>query len=241
MHARVLSARVLLAAAQVAIKFLERGSGIGRGVLREVLNHRLLVAHPNIVQARSLPMQRKENGLCVAGCSPLGAQHGKALQPKWQALRVPSPAAAAASVHPNRAKCLCALPAQRWAARAIMRMSPAQLLQHSLIWGAWAEREEETPECCVWYATIGRRWHDVSSSGMLRAQFRELFLTPRHLAIVMEYAAGGDMFEYVIKNKVRAYARRRACMHACMRRHPGAVGLRDATLCLVAPAGRRPV
>ena len=25
---------------QVAIKFLERGAGIGRGVLREVLNHR---------------------------------------------------------------------------------------------------------------------------------------------------------------------------------------------------------
>ena len=36
------------------------------------------------------------------------------------------------------------------------------------------------------------------------AQFRELFLGPRHLAIVMEYAAGGDMFEYVIKNKVGA-------------------------------------
>ena len=32
-------------------------------------------------------------------------------------------------------------------------------------------------------------------------QFREIFLTPQHLAIVMEFAAGGDMFEYVIKNK----------------------------------------
>ena len=32
-------------------------------------------------------------------------------------------------------------------------------------------------------------------------QFREVFLTPQHLAIVMEFAAGGDMFEYVIKNK----------------------------------------
>ena len=30
----------LLCFAQVAIKFLERGAGIGRGVLREVLNHR---------------------------------------------------------------------------------------------------------------------------------------------------------------------------------------------------------
>ncbi len=33
-------------------------------------------------------------------------------------------------------------------------------------------------------------------------QFREVFLTPVHLAIVMEYAAGGDMFEYVIKQKL---------------------------------------
>ncbi|KAK9918051.1 hypothetical protein WJX75_000792 [Coccomyxa subellipsoidea] len=66
---------------QVAIKFLERGAGISRGVVREVLNHRLCMAHPNIVQ------------------------------------------------------------------------------------------------------------------------FREIFLTHKHLAIVMEYANGGDMFDYVIKNK----------------------------------------
>ena len=33
-------------------------------------------------------------------------------------------------------------------------------------------------------------------------QFREIFLTPVHLAIVMEYAAGGDMFEYVIRHKM---------------------------------------
>ncbi|EIE18357.1 kinase-like protein [Coccomyxa subellipsoidea C-169] len=66
---------------QVAIKLLERGAGISRGVVREVLNHRLCVAHPNIVQ------------------------------------------------------------------------------------------------------------------------FREIFLTNKHLAIVMEYASGGDMFDYVIKNK----------------------------------------
>lgn len=32
-------------------------------------------------------------------------------------------------------------------------------------------------------------------------QFKEVFLTPQHLAIVMEFAAGGDMFEYVIKHK----------------------------------------
>ncbi len=34
------------------------------------------------------------------------------------------------------------------------------------------------------------------------AQFREIFLTPVHLAIVMEFAAGGDMFEYVIRHKL---------------------------------------
>lgn len=67
---------------QVAIKFLERGVGVNKSVLREILNHRLCVVHPNIVQ------------------------------------------------------------------------------------------------------------------------FREVFLTPVHLAIVMEYAAGGDMFEYVIKHKL---------------------------------------
>ena len=67
---------------QVAIKFLERGAGVNKSVLREILNHRLCVVHPNIVQ------------------------------------------------------------------------------------------------------------------------FREIFLTPVHLAIVMEFAAGGDMFEYVIKQKM---------------------------------------
>ena len=30
----------------------------------------------------------------------------------------------------------------------------------------------------------------------------QIFLTPVHLAIVMEFAAGGDMFEYVIKHKL---------------------------------------
>ena len=32
-------------------------------------------------------------------------------------------------------------------------------------------------------------------------QFREVFLTPKSLAIVMEYASGGDLFEYVLKHK----------------------------------------
>ncbi|KAL3130826.1 hypothetical protein ABBQ38_000161 [Trebouxia sp. C0009 RCD-2024] len=32
-------------------------------------------------------------------------------------------------------------------------------------------------------------------------QFKEVFLTPKSLAIVMEYAPGGDLFEYVLKHK----------------------------------------
>jgi serine/threonine-protein kinase SRK2 len=30
-------------------------------------------------------------------------------------------------------------------------------------------------------------------------QFKEVFLTQRYLCIAMEYAAGGDMFEYVVR------------------------------------------
>ena len=42
------------ACAQVAIKFLERGAGVNKSVLREILNHRLCVVHPNIVQFREV-------------------------------------------------------------------------------------------------------------------------------------------------------------------------------------------
>lgn len=31
-------------------------------------------------------------------------------------------------------------------------------------------------------------------------RFREVFLTPRYLAIAMEYAAGGDLFEYTLRH-----------------------------------------
>ena len=40
-------------------------------------------------------------------------------------------------------------------------------------------------------------------------QFREIFLTPVHLAIVMEFAAGGDMFEFVIKHKLPQHGQAR--------------------------------
>ena len=33
-------------------------------------------------------------------------------------------------------------------------------------------------------------------------QFKEVFLTPRYLGIAMEYAGGGDMFEFFVRNKV---------------------------------------
>ena len=39
---------------QVAIKFIERGGGVSKSVLREILNHRLCVVHPNIVQFREV-------------------------------------------------------------------------------------------------------------------------------------------------------------------------------------------
>ena len=39
---------------QVAIKFIERGAGVSKSVLREILNHRLCVVHPNIVQFREV-------------------------------------------------------------------------------------------------------------------------------------------------------------------------------------------
>lgn len=42
-----------------------------------------------------------------------------------------------------------------------------------------------------------------SARGRARArsivQFKEVFLTPRYLAIAMEFVAGGDMFEYVVR------------------------------------------
>ena len=40
----------------------------------------------------------------------------------------------------------------------------------------------------------------ASSEGLLRLQ---VFLTPKHLAIAMEYAQGGDLFKYVSKRQPR--------------------------------------
>ena len=44
---------------------------------------------------------------------------------------------------------------------------------------------------------------DACASGVARSiiQFREVFLTPDYLAIAMEFAPGGDMFQYVKRKK----------------------------------------
>lgn len=47
---------------QVAIKFLERGPGISKSVLREILNHRLCVVHPNIVQFKEVRCRVRRPG-----------------------------------------------------------------------------------------------------------------------------------------------------------------------------------
>ena len=56
---------------QVAIKFLERGAGVSRGVVREVLNHRLCVAHPNIAQFKEV---RARWCCCCRCCVPNGCR-----------------------------------------------------------------------------------------------------------------------------------------------------------------------
>lgn len=48
---------------QVAIKFLERGSGVSKNVLREILNHRLCIVHPHIVQFKEVCLTAKH--LCI--------------------------------------------------------------------------------------------------------------------------------------------------------------------------------
>lgn len=42
--------------------------------------------------------------------------------------------------------------------------------------------------------------HRLCSAHPHIVRFKELFLTPRYLAIVMEYATGGDLFEYTLRS-----------------------------------------
>lgn len=49
----------------MAIKFLERGSTISKSVLREILNHRLLVSHPYIVKFREVFLTPRFLGICM--------------------------------------------------------------------------------------------------------------------------------------------------------------------------------
>ena len=49
----------------MAIKFLERGSNVSKSVLREILNHRLLVAHPYIVKFREVFLTSRFLGISM--------------------------------------------------------------------------------------------------------------------------------------------------------------------------------
>jgi hypothetical protein len=49
---------------------------------------------------------------------------------------------------------------------------------------------------------------------VLYAQFREVFLTKRYLGIAMEYAAGGDMFDFFVRNK--AFVNVKVLLAACL-------------------------
>ena len=40
---------------------------------------------------------------------------------------------------------------------------------------------------------------------------QQVFLTPQHLAIVMEHAAGGDMFQYLVRRQALSEAEARWC------------------------------
>lgn len=44
----------------------------------------------------------------------------------------------------------------------------------------------------------------------MTSQFREVFLTKAYLGISMEYAAGGDMFDFFVRNKAFVNAKARA-------------------------------
>ena len=48
----------------------------------------------------------------------------------------------------------------------------------------------------AWSASLRRNLGSLVRSIV---QFKEVFLTPRYLAIAMEFVAGGDMFEYVVR------------------------------------------
>jgi serine/threonine-protein kinase SRK2 len=50
---------------QVAIKFVERGAGITKNVVREILNHRLCSLHPHIIQFREVFLTKRYLGIAM--------------------------------------------------------------------------------------------------------------------------------------------------------------------------------
>ena len=61
----------------------------------------------------------------------------------------------------------------------------------------------------VLWPTTARRW--LNCALPLRVRVQEVFLTRNHVAISMEYAAGGDLSEYVQANKLPG-VRRASCV-----------------------------
>ena len=60
----------------------------------------------------------------------------------------------------------------------------------------------------------------VSGNGHSIIQFREVFLTPDYLAIAMEFAPGGDMFQYVKRKKgLQARTQPNLLRHSCWHLH----------------------
>ena len=58
---------------EVAIKFVERGAGITKNVVREILNHRLCSLHPHIVQFKEVSSTSRAVGIPLRDASHAGS------------------------------------------------------------------------------------------------------------------------------------------------------------------------
>jgi serine/threonine protein kinase len=178
-YGRVQLAIDLITNEQVAIKLVERGCKITKYVERELINHSHLL-HPHIVQVNKfheiLPASMTTCMLWLAsGFKNYG--RGK----RYVHHHLSSPLS-------NRARHIRKFPVayvtyifgkvhDQWLPCWYV---PAQHLQN---------RQRKKLKVHRPLSIITRR--------LSRVQFREVFLTRDHLAIAMEYAAGGDMFQHV--------------------------------------------